>query len=154
MCRAKGESDNAAQIALKMGEAAAYYFSRGECCSEAIVHAAVDTFETALPAEVVPVMAGLCGGMGNRQATCGVFTGGAVALGMIARGPQATLDKKALSALSGRYHERLQQQWGAQTCGELLEKMGIRNWNHSQCRKLTRQGAELTAILLLESDAG
>lgn len=96
------------------------------------------------------MMQGLCGGMGNRKATCGVFTGGAVAFGLIANQRGDVVDKKQLKALAARFEGILAQEAGGQICEDILKKMGIRNWNYSQCKKLTGRGAELVAELAIE----
>ena len=67
-----------------LGKKVDNYFNQGYCCSESIVKAAVDEYCPEFSSDVaLAVSSGLCGGMGSKQATCGVFTGGAVALGLV-----------------------------------------------------------------------
>ena len=141
---------NKSDLTSVMGEVAMRHASNGECCSEAVVHAAIELLAPETPDEVVAMVRGLCGGMGAGKATCGVFTGGAVALGLIANTAKGTVDKKQLKQMALHYEELLSEEAGGQICEELKKKMGIRNWNGSQCRKLTRRGAELVAEMVLD----
>lgn len=133
-----------------MGETAHRFANRGECCAEAVVHAAIELLAPHTPAEVATSVRGLCGGMGNGKATCGVFSGSAVALGLIVSQSADRADKKRLKEMTARFEAILAQEAGGQICDELKKKMGIRNWNGSQCKKLIRRGAELVAELVLD----
>ena len=134
----------------QIGESAEAYFRNGECCVEAVVHATIDHLAPDTPPEVVAMVQGLCGGMGNKRATCGVFTGGAVAIGIAAKAREVPLTAEQIKKITARYLELLEQEWGGHTCDELLKGMGISNWNRSQCRRLTIRGAELVAELMAE----
>ncbi|MFK5894884.1 MAG: C-GCAxxG-C-C family protein [Pseudomonadota bacterium] len=122
-------------------------FRDGYCCSEALVIAATSSYAPGISKELAHAAAsGLCGGMGGKQATCGVFTGGAVAISLIL-GKGVKKDKR-IKELSALYHKQLQQHAGGQICQQLLDRMGIRNWNGSRCRLLTKDGGELLQSIL------
>ncbi len=127
-------------------------FRDGYCCSEAIVMAATKKYSPDIPDHLAHAAAsGLCAGMGDKQATCGVFTGGAVAIGLVL-GKGIKKDKR-IKNLSALYHKQLEQHAGEKICQSLLNDMGIRNWNGSQCRNLTIKGGEfLQSILVKELD--
>jgi C_GCAxxG_C_C family probable redox protein len=127
-------------------------FRDGYCCSEAIVMATTKLFSPDIPEHFAHAAAsGLCGGMGDKQATCGVFTGGAVAIGLVL-GKGVKKDKR-IKKLSALYHKQLEQHTGEQICQSILDDMGISNWNGSQCRNLTIKGGKfLQSILVKELD--
>lgn len=130
-----------------LGERVEEHFRNGLCCSEALVMATVEFYAPHVPFEVAyGVSAGLCGGMGGKRATCGVFTGGAVALGLVL-GRGSKQDQR-IRTLSADYHQQLQQLAGAEICQQILDQMGILNWNRAGCRRLTREGSELLQSIL------
>ncbi|MBF0136533.1 MAG: C_GCAxxG_C_C family protein [Magnetococcales bacterium] len=142
------------RMITKIGERAEALYGEGLCCSESIFLAVVESLgeNPDVARTMVPVASGLCGGMGNRNATCGVYTGGAVAIGLL-RGRSSPLDKDKLTrTLTARFQEQLLAEAGALRCQDLLDKFGpIRNIGKRLCRKLTRQGAEILAKTILES---
>ncbi len=134
-----------------MGESAARYSEEeGYCCAEAIVAAALEVYWTAHAPPLAHLAAGLCGGMGNQQATCGVFTGAALAIGLVAGGPAGKGRDARIKTAAALFQQRLAAEAGGQLCHELLKEMGIANWNKRLCRRLTRRGAELLAEVLEE----
>lgn len=136
----------------QIGASAEAYFRAGECCSEALVHAIIDHWSPGTPPETATMVQGLCGGMGNKRATCGVFTGGAVAIGIVAQAQSETVDAKRVKQITARFQELLEREWGDHICGNLLKGMGMGNWNRSHCRRLTCRGAELVVEILHESE--
>lgn len=113
--------------------------------------AAVEIFAQDTGPETVRAVSALCGGMGNRKATCGVFTGGAAAIGLVAGGLPEKGGDKRIRDLSASFQEELAQKAGGQICEDLLNEMGLRNWNKRLCKRLTRQGAEILAGLIINS---
>jgi len=133
----------------QMGRVAEQRAEEGYCCAEAMVAAALETYWPS-PPPLAHLVAGLCGGMGNQQATCGVFTGGAVAIGLVAGGPAGKGRDARIKEATACLYQRLAQEAGAQRCGEILDRMGMANWDKRLCRRLTRRGAELLAEVLYE----
>ena len=130
-------------LALKVDQ----QFCDGYCCSEAIVIATTELYAPEIPKQLAhAASSGLCGGMGDKKATCGVFTGGAIAIGLVL-GTGIKKDKQ-IKKLSALYHQRLEQHAGGQICQQLLDKMGILNWNGSRCRRLTRDGGAILQSIL------
>ena len=132
---------------FSLGDKVDDYFTEGYCCSEAIVMAVADQYCPDIPVTVAKAASsGLCGGMGGKNATCGVFTGGAIALGLVL-GNGEKKDKN-IKNLSAEFFEKMELHAGAQQCSQVLKKMGLKNWNRSRCRLLTsRGGTELQAML-------
>jgi C_GCAxxG_C_C family probable redox protein len=122
-------------------------FCDGYCCSEAIVIATTELYAPNVSKELAQAASsGLCGGMGGKKATCGVFTGGAVAIGLVLG--KGTKKDKRIKKLSALYYQQLEQHAGGQICQQLLDKMGIMNWNGSRCRRLTKDGGTLLQTIL------
>ncbi|QYZ67925.1 MAG: C_GCAxxG_C_C family protein [Gammaproteobacteria bacterium (ex Lamellibrachia satsuma)] len=145
------EDHKSNQRILRSGERAEHYFAEGYCCSEAILLAMADIYPNSAKTEVAGLASGLCGGMGNKKATCGVFTGGAAAFGLVAGKAPQKGGNRQIKELASRYHEILEQEAGGQICEEILKQMGIGNLNKRQCKKLTRRGSELLAQLIEQS---
>jgi C_GCAxxG_C_C family probable redox protein len=137
-------------VAARMGRIADQRVEEGYCCAEAILAATLETYWVPPHPPLAHLVAGLCGGMGNQQATCGVFTGGAVAIGLVAGGPAGKGRDERIKATAALLHRRLREEAGAQFCGDILEHMGIANWNKRLCRRLTVRGAEILAEILAE----
>jgi len=143
----KPEIDDAPQ---RMEAAALAYLKQGYCCSEAILMAATERFLPASDVDAQAIAGGLCGGMGNHKVTCGVFTGGASAIGLVLRSHQGRHNKAEVRKLAGRFQQQLERHAGGHVCEQLLEQMGWRNWNKQQCHKLTGDGTRLLGELLQE----
>ena len=131
---------------VKMGERAEGYMAAGRCCTEAVILAAIDAFAPDTPKAVATSAAGLCGGMGTREATCGVYTGAALAIGVIRPGEKAVALKDATAA----FQRRLAGEAGGLVCQELRERMGEPNRDGTLCRRLTARGAEIVAEMMVE----
>jgi C_GCAxxG_C_C family probable redox protein len=134
----------------RMGGIAEQRAEEGHCCAEAMLAAVLETYWSKQHPPLAHLVAGLCGGMGNKQATCGVFTGGAVAIGLVAGGPAGKGRDGRIKSAAACLHQRLSQEAGGQICGEILDHMGIANWDKRLCRRLTRRGAEILAEILDE----
>ncbi len=135
-----------------MGKLAESYFRKGYCCTEAIFKASIDLFSLNIPEDALRMASGFCGGMGNRESTCGVYSGGVIVTGILA-GRSTSRDSAELSRdLSGLYTKRLRAEINEMICKDLLDNMGfIGNMNKRGCRKLTKRGAEILAEIVLEN---
>ena len=131
----------------EMGERAEGYMAAGRCCTEAVILAAIDAFSPDTPKAVATAAAGLCGGMGTREATCGVYTGAALAIGVVRPGEKAAALKEATAAFQRRLAGEVD---GMLVCQELRERMGEPNRDGALCRRLTARGAEIVAEMMVE----
>ncbi|MBA1445207.1 MAG: C-GCAxxG-C-C family protein [Chromatiales bacterium] len=145
------EDHKSNQRILRSGERAEHYFAEGYCCSEAILLAMADIYPNSAKTEAAGLASGLCGGMGNKKATCGVFTGGAAAFGLVAGKAPQKGGNEQIRELASRYHEILEREVGGQICEEILKQMGIGNLNKRRCKKLTRRSSELLVQLIEQS---
>ena len=140
-------NDENSETQPSVKEQAETYFKNGDCCSEALVQTLAERFTTEYDPDIAKHMVtGLCGGMGRKQATCGVFTGGAVAISLLTK--ETSDRKKIVRKASSEFHQQLQDIYGSDQCEQILGKMGIKNWNRSQCRKLTGIGTEILEKLI------
>ncbi|PLY15794.1 MAG: 1-deoxy-D-xylulose-5-phosphate synthase [Sedimenticola sp.] len=113
-----------------------------------MLKAAVDVYAPEQGDQVVRFASALCGGMGNNKATCGVFTGGALALSLFTDGAVGKQRDTRIKPASADFQERLAAEVGGHVCEELLSNMGMLNWNKRMCRLLTRHGAEVLAEVI------
>jgi C_GCAxxG_C_C family probable redox protein len=116
-----------------------------------MVKAVTEVFARQQTQDLALAGSALCGGMGNYKVTCGVFTGGAVAVGLVAGGDPGKKRDKRIREVAMRFQELLEQEAGGHVCEDLLAKMGLWNFNKRLCKRLTRQGAEMLAGLIIES---
>lgn len=133
-----------------MGRAAMRHMKRGYCCSEAVVLSATEALLPGADIDVEAIAGGLCGGMGNRKGPCGIFTGGATAIGLVTTGLGLPRGRGVVHQLSTEYQRRLEQHAGGHICEALLAQMGWRNWNRRRCRRLTGDGARILGEVILE----
>lgn len=117
-------------------------FSEGYCCSEAIVLACTAKYHPELPTETAKaVSSGFCGGIGDKQSTCGVITGAVLALGLVM--DRGVKRDPAMKDLSAKLRREIYAEYGCERCHEILSKMGIMNWRARKCLKFTMRGAEI-----------
>ncbi len=137
---------------IRMRKLAENYFRKGYCCTEAIFKASIDVFSLNIPEGAIRMASGFCGGMGNMENTCGVYSGGVIVIGIVV-GRSTSRDSAELSRdLSGLFTERLRAEIKGMICKDLLDDMGlIGNMNKRGCRKLTKRGAEILAEIILEN---
>lgn len=142
-------------LAVEMRGRVLEHCKNGSCCSEAMVVTLLDFFPTNKETSdnLVAMTTGLCSGMGNRKGACGVFTGGALALGLLFR-QQGGMDGREIRKLTGAFQEALHRKAGAQICEDLLKKFGFfSNLNHRQCHNLTADAMEILAELIRTHDS-
>jgi C_GCAxxG_C_C family probable redox protein len=137
----------------QMGERAERYYKDGYCCSEAILKAAIDIFSIDISSDMVRHASGFCGGMGNREGPCGVFSGGIMVLRSLVERTGSRNDDRLLRDLSSTYTEKVKGEAKGVVCNDILGKMGIVNrLGKRGCRKITRRGAEILAEIILEHE--
>lgn len=136
----------------EIGKSAERLFREGYCCSEAVVRAAQEVFSLTVSQDVLRAASAFCGGMGSRKAQCGVFSGGVIVLGILAGRSAVSENNKTVRRLSRLYVERLQGAIRHTICQDLLDSFGSLARKKTGCRKLTRQGAEILALILVERE--
>ncbi len=118
-------------------------FKQGLNCSECVMTAFLNHFETGLPKEVVKLATGFGGGMGHTKNTCGAITGAVMALSAIVgrENPAAkeTVGERIAELQQGIYptvgklvHE-MEEQYGTLICSELSNPFG--DWNGKERKR-------------------
>ena len=111
-------------------------FSSGECCAESIVTAVLRSLgEEGQTAQ--RMAAGLCGGFGDKQGTCGALTGAIISLGLI---PETELPKKQRK-LASILRQRFEKRHNATVCKDLLKQKGFLQRRYMFCRDITEAAA-------------
>ncbi len=119
----------------------------GLCCSETIYAVAMQRLEPAADPAGARLV-GLCGGMGNRQATCGVYTGGAVAIATLMHDAPA----RKVRSLCSEFQERLAASHsGELVCADLIKQRQTGTSKQEFCHQITRQGSALVIELVEEN---
>jgi hypothetical protein len=132
----------------RLGRRALERAGEGRCCAEAVILAVLEQVGAVEVERLAASARALCGGMGNREATCGVYTGGALALGFALEGA----GKEELKAAAARFQEALRAEAGALACKALRQDMGAANEGNRLCHRLTARGAELVGEELLRRE--
>ncbi|WP_085441751.1 C-GCAxxG-C-C family protein [Magnetofaba australis] len=154
-CPCCNPDEEVSSLAQAAEELALSLAKSGYCCSEAILLAAGRVMRPNDTDPPYQMATGLCGGMGGRQATCGIFTGGALAIAHMCDEPTVSGDrKKRVKSVSEAFQRRLQEHTGGiNQCDALLEDFGvIRNIGKRQCRKLTGEATRILVETLRHHD--
>ncbi len=109
-------------------------FRQGLNCSECVMTAMLNNFDTGLPKEVVKLASAFGGGMGHTKNTCGAITGAVMALSAIV-GRENPLAKETMAErvaelqqgiypIVGRMVEEMKEEYGTLICSELSDPHG------------------------------
>ena len=145
--------DAGARKADEAAERAIRYFQEGYCCSESVVRSILELYAPSVPVEtLMPLASGFCGGMGDRNGVCGVFSGGVLVLGHFMGRRHSGESDREVRRLAGEFQSRLKEESkGALICRDILKDMRFTNWNKRGCRRLTGLGAMMVAELIEEN---
>lgn len=108
-------------------------FKQGLNCSECVMTAMLNNFETGLPAEVITLATGFGGGMGHTKNTCGAITGAVMALSaMVGRKnpmaketmPERIAELQDIYGVVGKMVNEIKDEYGTLICSELSDPLG------------------------------
>ena len=109
-------------------------FRNGLNCSECVMTAFLNNFETGLPKEVVKMATGFGGGMGHTKNTCGAITGAVMALSALVgrENPRAkeTMAERVqelqqdIYPVVGKMVREMEEKYGTLICSELSNPHG------------------------------
>lgn len=110
------------------------YFRQGLNCSECVMTAMLDNFDTGLPREVVKLATGFGGGMGHTKNTCGAITGAVMALSAMV-GRENPMAKETMAErvqelqqdiypVVGAMVKEMEEKYGTLICSELSDPHG------------------------------
>lgn len=97
-------------------ELARGYFRQGLNCTECVVRAVMDIYETGLPEEVLCMATGFGGGIGNSKNTCGGVSGAVMALGMLKGRRDPFCPKEEMGAKIKALHNEIYPDFGKMAC--------------------------------------
>ncbi len=109
-------------------------FRNGLNCSECVMTAFMNHFETGLPKEVIKLATGFGGGMGHTKNTCGAITGAVMALSAVV-GRENPMAKETMMEriheldediypVVGKMVEEMEKEYGTLICSELSNPHG------------------------------
>lgn len=109
-------------------------FKQGLNCSECVMTAFLNHFDTGLPKEVVKLATGFGGGMGHTKNTCGAITGAVMALSAIVGrenpvaketvGERITELQQGIYPIVGKMVNEIKDEYGTLICSELSNPFG------------------------------
>lgn len=120
-------------VVEKVEQDAKNCFRQGLNCSECVMTAMLNNFETGLPAEVITLATGFGGGMGHTKNTCGAITGAVMALSaMVGRKnpmaketmPERIAELQDIYAVVGKMVNEIKDEYGTLICSELSDPLG------------------------------
>ena len=120
-------------VVEKVEQDAKNCFKQGLNCSECVMTAMLNNFETGLPAEVITLATGFGGGMGHTKNTCGAITGAVMALSaMVGRKnpmaketmPERIAELQDIYGVVGKMVNEIKDEYGTLICSELSDPLG------------------------------
>lgn len=120
-------------VVEKVEQEAKNCFKQGLNCSECVMTAMLNNFETGMPAEVITLATGFGGGMGHTKNTCGAITGAVMALSaMVGRKnpmaketmPERIAELQDIYAVVGKMVNEIKDEYGTLICSELSDPLG------------------------------
>lgn len=143
------------EIVRLVGERALAYYADGQfSCAEAILKAFAELFTPHLfdPERITRLATPFNGGFSELQQTCGVLTGGMMAIGMITGRdrPGDEFAKEQAYTLTQIFYRRYLDEIGTTSCRELLTRWKDQGPDKPDCKAHTRRMAEMLARTILQ----
>ena len=138
-------------IATEARNKAGNYFKTGFNCSEAVFLTFREYLAPEISPEMVKLVTGFGGGLGQAGCLCGALTGSVMALNML-KGRTTPQDKRdAAYDLARRFHDRFEEKFGY-TCCRALNPHPFETKEHlKNCIKITGNTAKLLMEFLQEN---
>ncbi|MGV8058756.1 MAG: C-GCAxxG-C-C family (seleno)protein [Smithellaceae bacterium] len=124
------------------------YFKEGYNCAEAIFL----TFREYLAPEMVKLVTGFGGGVGQSGCMCGALTGSIVALNMIKGRSSKDIDREDAYTCTKEFHDRFVDKFGASCCRALNTHPFESKEHLINCLKITGNTGKLLMEYLQERD--
>jgi len=151
--RSSGEKDEAkddAEAGKQLKKRVYGHYQSGLHCAEVISKALLETFSGNAHPEVIKAASAFGGGIaGSMQELCGAFSGGVMALGVLAGRENPGDDLRECGGLVNQFKSRFQSRFGSLKCMDILDGMG---GDHMGCVKLTAEASVILNGLLRESE--
>ena len=130
----RGDDTFIGTLRSSMEQDAKECFKQGLNCSECVMTAFLNHFDTGLPKEVVKLATGFGGGMGHTKNTCGAITGAVMALSAIVGrenpaaketvGERITELQQGIYPIVGKMVNEIKDEYGTLICSELSNPFG------------------------------
>jgi C_GCAxxG_C_C family probable redox protein len=141
------EARNAEEIRREVRKEVYGHYQSGLHCAEVIAKALIETISGKAHPEAIRAASGFGGGIaGSTQELCGAFTGGVIALGVLAGRENPGDDLKDCGALTGQYKSLFLSQFGSLKCMDILDGFG--GESPLSCVKLTAEASVILHALL------
>ena len=138
------------EISTAARNAAGQYFKNGYNCSESIVRAGADLLEIKLDEQTLRTATGFGGGIGHAGCVCGALAASVMVIGLLKGRTSADESRVEAYNLSGEFHQRFQEKFGA-TCCRVLNQHEFETRDHLvTCVKITGNTMALLADFLQE----
>jgi len=128
-------------------ERAAHCFDQGYNCAQSVMLSAAETFDVAIPAEIIKGAAAFTGGIGYCGCTCGALTGASLFIGVISADDKKPRKRTKTLDLSGRFHDRFKDTFKS-TCCRVLRKGS--DFKDKQADRRCKEITAMTARLLVD----
>lgn len=143
------------EIIHQVGELAERYYQDDQfSCAEAVIRAFAEVFAPGRhDLELVTRMATpFNGGFSELNSVCGAFTGGLMAIGMVAGRDQPGDEdaKEEAYTLTQIFHKRFLEAVGTDNCRQLLDRWSDQGAGKARCKAHTRAMSELLARTILQ----
>ncbi|MBF0418364.1 MAG: C_GCAxxG_C_C family protein [Magnetococcales bacterium] len=143
------------EIVRQVGALAHLYYEDGQfSCAEAIVRAFAEVFTPHRfdAGSVTRLATPFNGGFSELQLTCGMLTGGLLAIGMVTgrETPGDEESKEQTYTLTQIYHQRFVEELGTTSCKELLTRWKEQGTSKTLCKAHTQRMCERLAKLILQ----
>ncbi|GAB0058922.1 hypothetical protein SIID45300_03282 [Candidatus Magnetaquicoccaceae bacterium FCR-1] len=143
------------EIVRRIGALARQYYADGQfSCAEAIVRAFAEVFAPHRfdPTTVTRLATPFNGGFSELQLTCGMLTGGLLAIGLVAGRDQPGDEeaKEQAYTLTQIYYKRFHDELGTTSCKELLTRWKEQGTEKGLCKAHTQRMSEQLARLILQ----
>ncbi len=128
-------------------ERAARCFDRGYNCAQSVMLSAAETFDIAIPSEIIKGAAAFTGGIGYSGCTCGALTGASLFIGVISADDKKPRRRTKTLDLSGEFHDRFKDTFKS-TCCRVLRKGS--DFKDKQADRRCKEITAVTARLLVD----
>ncbi|MHB8841390.1 MAG: C-GCAxxG-C-C family (seleno)protein [Candidatus Aquicultor sp.] len=128
-------------------ERAARCFDRGYNCAQSVMLSAAETFDVAIPSEIIKGAAAFTGGIGYSGCTCGALVGASLFIGVILADDKKPRKRTKTLDVSGKFHDRFKETFKS-TCCRALRKGS--DFKDKQADRRCKEITAITASLLVD----
>jgi len=139
-------------ILKKSADSAGSYHNQGFNCAESIFLTFRSIAAPDLSADMVRLATPFGGGLGRSGCICGALSGAVMILGAAKGRVSTDVPRKESYDLSGEYHNRFRQKFGATCCRVLVKDEFGSKEQKEKCFRIITESAELMMNFLIEKN--